>query len=67
MASGGPFLLGQKFSLGDAALFTLGDDNRLAYPQINLDSYPALKKHAADVAARPKIAAWIAKRPNTYF
>jgi len=66
-ASGGAFLLGQKLSLGDVALFNLLDNNKVNFPQINLDSYPALKKLAADVAARPKIAAWLAKRPNTPF
>lgn len=52
-----PFLMGMRFSVADAYLFTVaGWCPRLG---IELDRWPAIKKHNALVAARPAVIASI--------
>lgn len=52
-----PFLMGMRFSIADAYLFTvLGWCSRFG---IALDRWPAIKQHSARVAARPAVIASI--------
>jgi len=67
-SSGGPFLQGKKVSFADLQLFASGECCQL-FEQVKevWDKYPKLAEHSKAVAALPKIAAYIAKRPVTEF
>eukprot|EP00735_Rhodelphis_limneticus_P015043 TRINITY_DN9186_c0_g1::TRINITY_DN9186_c0_g1_i1::g.12526::m.12526 TRINITY_DN9186_c0_g1::TRINITY_DN9186_c0_g1_i1::g.12526 ORF type:complete len:256 (+),score=32.77,sp/P46427/GSTP_ONCVO/29.13/1e-19,GST_C/PF00043.20/1.5e-08,GST_C/PF00043.20/3.1e+03,GST_N/PF02798.15/3.2e-05,GST_C_3/PF14497.1/0.00011,GST_N_3/PF13417.1/0.0024,GST_C_2/PF13410.1/0.025,GST_C_2/PF13410.1/4.4e+03,GST_N_2/PF13409.1/0.12,Ketoacyl-synt_C/PF02801.17/0.095 TRINITY_DN9186_c0_g1_i1:94-768(+) len=55
----GDYVLGSFFSVGDIALFNASDILEEYIPS-SLDKYPHLKAHHDRVAARPKIAAYLA-------
>jgi glutathione S-transferase len=59
----GPFFLGETFSLADLAIFNVLESVKGAFPQ-NFES-SGLKEFFERVAARPNVAAWLAKRPAT--
>jgi glutathione S-transferase len=60
------FLVGGKLSLADVSAYYSLDNVVSKFPGA-LDKFPKLKAHHAAIAARPKIAAWIAARPVTPF
>eukprot|EP00058_Branchiostoma_floridae_P024902 XP_002610392.1 hypothetical protein BRAFLDRAFT_209284 [Branchiostoma floridae] len=60
------FLVGNSLLWCDLVLHTVGY-NIENYKPGTLKSYPKLSKVMASVTANPKIAAWIAKRPDTKF
>ncbi|XP_078578265.1 hematopoietic prostaglandin D synthase-like isoform X1 [Branchiostoma floridae x Branchiostoma japonicum] len=60
------FLVGNSLLWCDLVLHTVGD-NIENYKPGTLKSYPKLSRVMASVNANPKIAAWIAKRPDTTF
>ena len=53
LAKGGPFLLGSQFTVADAYLFTVL--NWGGYVNIDLGRWPALKRYAERIAARPHV------------
>ena len=53
-------------SWADLALFHLIDIVLRTYPQ-STESFPLIKAHYAQVAARPNIAKWLKSRPETPF
>nr|XP_054774140.1 S-crystallin SL11-like [Lytechinus pictus] len=60
------FFVGDKMTLADIAVFTLSEMLDNGFPGL-MDKYPLLKDFAGRVRAQPKIAAWIAKRPESSF
>jgi len=58
------FVVGKKISLGDIQLFNFVFGWRVRFPG-ELEKFPSLMAHHDRVAADPKIAAWLAKRPET--
>jgi len=58
--------VGDKTTLGDLAVFRVTDDVLAQHPDA-LNSFPNLKSHHDHIAASPRIAAWLKKRPQTGF
>jgi len=56
--------VGDQVTLADLAVFRITDDV-LAQNSEALNSFPNLKSHHDLVAQRPRIAAWLKKRPTT--
>jgi len=60
------FFVGDKMTLADIAIFNMTAVMFNETPGI-ADKYPTLKEFNTRMSAEPKIAAWIAKRPETAF
>ncbi len=61
--SGGPYVAGATFTFGDLELFDALTQTELILPGC-LDAHPLLKAFVATVAARPNIAAYLARGPR---
>eukprot|EP00741_Cyanophora_paradoxa_P006112 tig00000944_g5927.t1 len=60
------YVVGDKLSIGDVALFDLLDRHANFWFD-DLSEFPKLAALKAKVAANPGIAAWLSKRPDTLF
>lgn len=58
--------VGVQITLADVA-FTTGMDRLSSLIDPHLENYPKLKEIVDSTTNNPKIAAWIAKRPQTLF
>jgi prostaglandin-H2 D-isomerase / glutathione transferase len=62
------FSYADKPTLGDYAVFQLLDELRLFNPNSSIpEDFPNLKKFVETMYARPRIAAWLEKRPASSF
>jgi len=61
---GQSWLVGDSISWADIALYNLLFNYATTYPG-SVDAFPTLQAVQKRVAAEPKIAAWVAKRPQT--
>ncbi|XP_078481398.1 glutathione S-transferase 1-like [Ciona intestinalis] len=61
--SGGPYILGEKLSVADIALFTISELMKVWFADKSLESVPCVTKMLETLANRPKVAAWLKKRP----
>jgi glutathione S-transferase len=69
-ASGGPFLAGRRLSYADLSLFQVVDGLRYAFPKstTKLDKrHPRVSRVHARVAARPRVAAYLASERRIPF
>nr|ABO26604.1 sigma class glutathione-s-transferase 3 [Haliotis discus discus] len=57
--------VGKKISIADVSLFDICDKTTDA--MLKIEDYPLVKKCCDNVAANPKIKAWVEKRPVTAF
>lgn len=64
--NGTGFAVGNSFSLADIALYLAADGLNGTHPEV-IGKFEHLVKHHQTIGARPKIAAWIARRPVTPF
>ncbi|XP_072050077.1 S-crystallin SL11-like [Amphiura filiformis] len=63
--AGGDVFVGDSITAADIALFRTMEWVLNIVTGVTLDSYPKLKSINDKVAKEPKIAAWLAKRPET--
>uniref|UniRef100_F7BDX5 glutathione transferase n=2 Tax=Ciona intestinalis TaxID=7719 RepID=F7BDX5_CIOIN len=64
--SGGPYILGEKLSVADIALFSKFELLKVWFADKSLESVPYVTKMIETLENRPKIAAWLKKRPASY-
>uniref|UniRef100_H2ZE04 glutathione transferase n=1 Tax=Ciona savignyi TaxID=51511 RepID=H2ZE04_CIOSA len=64
LKSGGPYILGEKLSVADVAVFSIIELSMKWFPGKTLDSVPLLTKMKECVKQRPNVAAWLQKRPE---
>uniref|UniRef100_H2YFD7 glutathione transferase n=1 Tax=Ciona savignyi TaxID=51511 RepID=H2YFD7_CIOSA len=62
--SGGPYLLGEKLSVGDVVVCAIIELSMQWFPGKTLDSLQLVTKMNDSFKQRPNIAAWIKKRPE---
>jgi len=64
--NGGKFFVGDNLTWADLYVYYSLENTVNVVPKA-LDSFPTLKSFRESIASRPKIAAWLAKRPVTSF
>ncbi|KAI0213525.1 S-crystallin SL11 [Lamellibrachia satsuma] len=64
---GDGYFIGDKISVADLKIATILDTLTLFGIKCDLNEYPKLKAHNERVMSEPKIAAWVAKRPESTF